>query len=462
MNYDAIFAAFAGRKVRAALIGAGQFGASFVGQAMRTPMMEVAVLCDLDPGRAAAVLRAAGHVAEDVVIAGGRAAALRALESGKVVAVGDASLVPELPVDIVVEATGNPEAAAAVGEAVIVAGKHLAMVTKEADSVIGPLLARKARAAGVVVTPVDGDQPSLLIGLLSWVRLLGLPVIAAGKSSEYDFVYDPAAGTVDWRGRTIAAPELAEFWTMPEAGIAGTIAARGALLEAFPQRTVPDLCEMGVVCNHTGLKPDRPEFHAPHARTLEVPEVLRTTSDGGLLANPGRIDVFNCLRRSDEQSFAGGVFVVVDCADRATWQVLREKGIPVSRSGGQGMLYNPSHLLGVEAPVSILSACLLGQGTGAAEVGHVVDLAARTGRDWKAGESLAITDHHHHEVAGLRPLLLDAAPATADNPLPYYMAVGRRLTRDVPAGTVITRSMVEAPAGSVLWRLRDEMDAATN
>ncbi len=64
------------------------------------------------------------------------------------------------------------------------------MVSKEADSVVGPYLSQRANKAGVVATPVDGDQPSLLIGLLCWARLLGLNVVAAGKSSEYDFVYD--------------------------------------------------------------------------------------------------------------------------------------------------------------------------------------------------------------------------------------------------------------------------------
>ena len=57
-------------------------------------------------------------------------------------------------------------------------------------------------------------------------------------------------------------------------------------------------------------------------------------------------------------------------------------------------------------------------------------------------------------------MLLPAAPAAADNPLPYYMAVGQTLAQDVPAGTVITRAMIQAPKDSALWKLRDEMDAA--
>ena len=49
---------------------------------------------------------------------------------------------------------------------------------------------------GVICTPVDGDQPSLLIDLVTWAEVLGMDIIAAGKSSEYDFVFDPASGNV--------------------------------------------------------------------------------------------------------------------------------------------------------------------------------------------------------------------------------------------------------------------------
>ncbi len=215
---------------------------------------------------------------------------------------------------------------------------------------------------------------------------------------------------------------------------------------------------MGIVANATGLRPDTPSFHVPVARAVEVPDIFRPRTEGGLLSNTGVIDVFNCLRRPDEQSFAGGVFVVVRCDSPETWEVLRGKGIPVSRSGSHAMLYNPSHLLGVEAPISILSAALLGHPTGGAEPKPVVDLVARTNRDWRAGETLMITDHHHHEVAGLEPLLVESAAAVSGNPAPYYLAAGRPLTRDVPAGTVVTIDMIEPPDSSDLWRLRADQD----
>ena len=80
--------------------------------------------------------------------------------------------------------SGNPEAGARHGRLAIEAGHHLVLVSKEVDSVVGPYLAAYARRHGKVVTPVDGDQPSLLIGLITWAQTLGFEILAAGKSSE--------------------------------------------------------------------------------------------------------------------------------------------------------------------------------------------------------------------------------------------------------------------------------------
>ena len=48
MNCDSIFAKHANKTIRAGLIGAGQFGASFVGQVVRTLILYIPVVCDLD------------------------------------------------------------------------------------------------------------------------------------------------------------------------------------------------------------------------------------------------------------------------------------------------------------------------------------------------------------------------------------------------------------------------------
>ena len=68
------------------------------------------------------------------------------------------------------------------------------MVSKETDSVCGPILNQTAAEHGAVYALVNGDQPRNLLDLYSWAMLLGLDVVAAGKASEYDFVWDRETG----------------------------------------------------------------------------------------------------------------------------------------------------------------------------------------------------------------------------------------------------------------------------
>lgn len=168
-----------------------------------------------------------------------------------------------------VEATGDLEAGTCHALLAIAAGHHVVMVTKDTDSVVGPELGRRA-ARGLVVTPADGDQPSLLIGLVTWAEVLGLTIICAGKSSESVFVFDPATGAVTSNGRTVAAPGLGDWLDPWERQWAEVVAARSAAAADLPQRAVPDLCELALVANATALSPDRPDLHAP---ILRIPEI---------------------------------------------------------------------------------------------------------------------------------------------------------------------------------------------
>jgi predicted homoserine dehydrogenase-like protein len=222
-----------------------------------------------------------------------------------------------------------------------------------------------------------------------------------------------------------------------------------------PRRTPPDLCELGIVANATGLLPDTPRLHAPIARTLELPELFRPRSEGGLLSRAGVVDMFNCLRRPGEQSFAGGVFVTVRCDDPDTWRVLAEKGIPTSADGRCAMLHNPVHLLGIEAPISLLQSMVLKRP--AAQLAPRVDLVGRAERKLAAGTLLEAGERH--SIPGVEPELADAAPARGANAVPFYMVQGCRLKKDVAAGALVTRDCLEPPTDSVLWTLRAEQDA---
>lgn len=442
------------RTIRAGLVGAGEFGASFVAQARRMPDFETRVICDRDAARARKALQAAGFADDDSVICDSAAAAKRALEQGKIVIVLDSSLMMDLPIDVVVEATGDPEGAAATCLAALTHGKHSVMVTKEAEIVAGSILAKKAAENGVIHTPVDGDQPSLLIGLIGWAHMLGLPVVAAGKASESDFVWDPVAQTMTAWGRSVPAPHYKDLFACGD-GLVGALAARADL--PFELTTVPDLCEMGIVSNHTGLMPDRPPLHAPIARTVELPHLFRPVAEGGLLGAPGRVDMFNCLRRPDELSFAGGVYVIVEAPDLATGRLFAQKGIPTSPDGRYVLIHNPVHLLGAEAPLSAFSAARFGCSTGSDDVRPRVDLVAEAARDLVPGETL--TMGARHVIGGLTHRLMPAQAIGAGKPLPYYLADGMRVLRPVKKGAILTCDDVTERDGSILFRLRREQDA---
>ncbi len=454
MQFETLFRPARENPVSVALIGAGEFGMSLIAQSRRMQGLVVTAVADKELDRVARSLGDMGIAARRCESA---AAGRTALEAGDIAICESVSDLLSLPIDMVVEATGDAEAGARHALAAIEAGRGVTMVSKEAECVVGPVLAARARAAGVPYTLVEGDQPALLIGLVSWARTLGLPVICGGKSSEYDYVYDPATHEVTWTTERTSAPGIAGLWALGE-DRAATIAARATALAALPQRTVPDYCEMALVSNATGLVPDRPDFHTPLTRAIELPDLYIPKADGGLLEGEGRIDVFNCLRRPDEASFAGGVFVVVGWADARSGALFRGKGIPTTADGKYGLVYNPSHLLGVEAPISILAAARLGQSILDERYRPVVDLTARAQRDLPAGHKLEIVGTRH-AVPDLEPVLTPAAAVRGDAPLPYYMAVGRTLTRPVPAGSFITADAVETPEESVLWRLRAEQDA---
>jgi predicted homoserine dehydrogenase-like protein len=235
------------------------------------------------------------------------------------------------------------------------------------------------------------------------------------------------------------------------------VEARSRLLADIPQISVPDLCEMVNVANATGLCPDRPEFHAMVLRTTEVPTLLDIQNQGGVLQGLERLEVFNCLRRPDELSFAGGVFVVVRCEDAHVWSLLRDKGHVLSHSGSSAMIYLPRHLLGLEAPISLLDAVINGQTSGG---GHATtprfDLTARATQPMKAGQHLEMRGHHRH-IEGLRPELHPAAALSPEAKVPFYLLPGAQVIRDIAPNQPITLADVALPE-STLKQLREKQD----
>ena len=288
-----------------ALIGTGHFGTAVLIQSLMIKELKVAAIADKNADAIRAAAEKAGLGKDDIRFCSSREEILLAMDSGVLAAVSDAMMLMDLPIDTIVEGTGNPEAGALHAETAIQNGKNVVIVSKETDSCVGPILRRHAEKKGVVYTPVDGDQHGALIELVGWARSLGLHVVCGGKSRDAEFIYDKDDKTVTvFRDNGITIKETktvqlkeGEAALIEELGsdTASGIDARKKILDKLDKRGGFDLCEMVIAANACGLKPDTELLHDPVVRTAEIPEALTPEYDGGLLSVDGAIEVVTCI-----------------------------------------------------------------------------------------------------------------------------------------------------------------------
>jgi len=449
MNYAAKFKNKSIQKARVGIIGAnGGFGYSFLAQVpLMRDSLSLRAICDLDAEVSMTLLKALGYDSKRFCPCSTKEEIEKHIqEEDAIIILENGMLLPHCGLDVLVEATGVPETSSVMAENALLHDIHVCMVSKEADCVSGPYLYSLAISRNLVYAITAGDQPANLIQFLSWVELLGLEVIAAGKSSEYDFVYDLDSAEFTFQDQHAHLPELAEYWHLD--GMA-TLEQRSRVLQEFPQFAVPDYCEMNVVANATGLVPSCDRFHYPICRVSELADIYIPVEDGGVLTKTGVLDVFNNFRRPDEASFAGGVFVIVKCHNEKVWDLLAEKGHIVSRNGKYACMYLPYHFMGVEAPVSVVNAFRLGLST-YSKCDHVAVMCSKATRGFKAGERLSLNGHHRliDDVEVSLVCKETLPPGVA----PFYLLAEKTLTKDVAKGSIFTVDMVDL-SQSELYRM---------
>jgi predicted homoserine dehydrogenase-like protein len=150
-------------------------------------------------------------------------------------------------------------------------------------------------------------------------------------------------------------------------------------------------------------------------------------------------------------------FVVARAPDAETGRLFRDKGIPVSADNERFLIGNQVHLLGAEAPMSILSACRAGKSTAGDDVRPRIDLTGRATQAIPAGTRFELG--WRHAIDGVNAEMTPARALGSQAPVPHYLLPGAVTRVEIPAGTLITGAMVDAPARSTLWRLRAEQDA---
>ena len=172
-----------GRPIRVGVAGPGFMAKGMMRHIHLTvPGMEIAAVFARNSTQALSALDFAGYEPGQLRQADSRAAIDRVVGSGHVAVTQDyRALIEAAAIDVVVDATGSVEFGAHLAVGAIDNGKHLVLMNAELDATLGTVLAHRARAAGVVYTGMDGDQPGVQMNLIRFVRGLGLRPLVAGN-----------------------------------------------------------------------------------------------------------------------------------------------------------------------------------------------------------------------------------------------------------------------------------------
>lgn len=429
----------AGNPIRIGLIGAGKFGSMFLAQIQRTPGMHVLGIADLSPERAKAALRKVGWVDE-------RFSARSFTEAfGKqtTCVVDDAEkLIAADGLDVVIDATGSPSAGVRHALLAIHHGRHIVMVNVEADVLAGPLLARKAAAAGLVYSMAYGDQPALIAEMVDWARTAGLDVVCAGKGTKYLPQYHESTPDTVWNHYGFTLEQLASGDFNPN------------MFNSFLDGTKSAI-EMAAVANATSLTPPDNGLAFPPCGVDDLPSVLRPRRDGGILDGKGMVEVVSSLERDGKPVFRDlrwGVYAVFEASSDYVRRCFAEYGLKTDSTGNYSAMYKPYHLIGLELGFSVASIMLRKEPTGVSR--HFAgDAVATAKRDLKKGEML--DGEGGFTVYGK---LMPAAKSLGQGALPIGLAHGVKLKAPVARGETVCWDHVEANEGDKTVAFRREME----
>lgn len=433
--------AAAGRPIRVGQVGAGKFGTMFLAQARLTPGLQIVGLADLRPDRATDRLRSVGWP-DDRIDARSLADALK---TGKTHVTDDAmSLIRDGSIDVIIEATGDPATGIRLCSAAIANGKHIVMVNVEADALAGPLLARRARDAGVVYSLAWGDQPALICEQVDWARTCGFKVVAAGKGTRYHPTYHRSTPDTVW-------DILSKYLQIQDRSH-----INAKMFNSFIDGTKSGI-EMTAVCNATGLVPQSGGLGFPPASRFELADVCKPRSEGGTLEKKGVTEVTSSVTRDEKDvphHLAMGTYVVIESDSAYARQCFREYNCLPDRSGTYAALYRPTHMIGLELGVSVASVALRKEPTGAPVIFNS-DVVTTAKRALKAGEVL--------DGEGGFCVWGRQAPAEvslAEGFLPLGLAHNVKLKRDIAEGQTLRWSDVAFDANDDAVKFRREMEAA--
>jgi predicted homoserine dehydrogenase-like protein len=415
-----------GRAVTVGLAGAGQMGTDIVVQLALMPGLELGAVAEIDPARAIDAALLAGHDRGRIVEARSASAIDAAIEAGKLAVTSDLeALAAAGLIDVVIDATGNPNTGTLFALDAIRNGKPVVMLNVEADITIGRYLHGEARKAGVIYTGAAGDEPAAALEIIGFAQSLGLSIVCAGKGKNNPLKFDavPAEYEEEARSRNMNARMLVEF-------VDGS----------------KTMIEMVAIANCTGLVPDCPGMHGPAATREQLAEVLIPESHGGVLSKRG------CVDYSIGKGVAPGVFCIVESEHPRVTERMADLKV------GKGpffTIFRPYHLTSLEVPLSAARAVLHGQADMVPLEHPVAEAITVAKRDLKAGEILGKIGETQY-----RAWAMTAAGARRAHAIPLGLAEGAKIVKAVKKGEYLTYENCVPEASFIVTQIRQRLDQA--
>ena len=411
-----------GRPIGVAVVGAGFMGRGLINQITNSvPGMRVSVVVNRTLEKAEAALHEAGVT--DVRRATTAAEVDAAVAAGAIAVTSDFRAANHAAsVDAVIEATGAVEYGCHVVVDAIGAQKDIVLMNAEVDGTVGPILHRRAKDAGVILTGCDGDQPGVEMNLVRFVRGLGLRPLVCGNIKGLQDEY---------RTPTTQAAFAAKWGQDPY------------MVTSFADGTKVSF-EQAIVANATGM-------------TVERRGMRGADHHGHVDELTGAYDVADLERRGGVVDYVvgaqpgPGVFVLATHDDPKQRHYLNLYKL------GEGPLYSfytPYHLCHFEVPNTVARAVLFRDVTLQPLGAPTVEVVAVAKEDLPAGTVIdGLGGYHTYGVA-------ERADVTADEDLlPIGVAEGCRTVRDIAKDAVLTYADVELPEGRLVDRLRAEQAA---
>lgn len=420
--------ALAEREASGTPIHVGMIGAGFMGRGVAlqiesaVPGMRLAAIANRSLENAErAYVEAGGDAPAAVDSARGLDAAIAA---GRPAITEDWQLLTRADgIDAILEVTGSIDHAAAAVCDAIEHGKHVLLMNAELDGTVGPLLKRRADAAGVVFSNVDGDQPGVEMNLYRFVRGLGLRPVLCGNIKG---LQDP------YRNPTTQA-EFARKWGQ-----------KAHMVTSFADGTKISF-EQAIVANATGMRVGRRGMFGPEVeRGTPIREAAATLPAEDFIDGPGIVDYVVGAEPGP------GVFVLgtIEHPQQRHYLDLYKLG-----EGPLYCFYTPYHLCHFEVPNTIARAVLFGDAAIAPLGPPLVEVVATAKTDLEAGAVL--DDLGHYMTYGQCE---NADVVRREGLLPMGVAPGCRLKHDVPRDAVLSYDDIEVPAGRLIDELRAEQE----